>query len=408
MSFHTFLSWRYFRSRKGFLSVVSGFSLTGIILGVGALIVVMAVMAGFRAELMNRILGIAGHATISQSGMTFANAQTLGDKVVTLKGVHSAEPFIQGQSMMVDNGRAQGAMVKGVDFESGQDIIFDHIIEGSLEEATLPNRIIIGDAMARKNGLGVGSVVTLLSPQGSYTVVGFIPRMKKFKVAAIFDVGMHIYDSSWMYMTIPNAQKFYGLGETVTALDVRVDAPEETGYLIEPFYDAAGEGAFVSTWQDNNRQFFQALEVERVAMFIILSLVVVIAAFNIITGQMMTVNDKRGDIAILRTMGARRRDVLQIFMINGTLIGLIGTTLGVVGGLLIVQNLDPIVTLIEDVFGVAIFRGEAYFLTELPARIIWDDVIGVASLSMALSMLASLAPAYKAAKMDPVEVLRSE
>lgn len=408
MSMHSFISWRYFRSRKGFLSVVSGFSLSGIILGVAALIVVMAVMAGFRHELMSRILGIAGHATVMMPEMTYEQSLEMQENVVAIDGVASAQPFINGQSMLVVSGRASGAMVKGVDIEKGDDLIFDHISQGDLKDLAKPNRIAVGRAMAKKFGLGAGSVVTLLSPQGSHTVVGFIPRMKKFKVAAVFDVGMHLYDSGWVYMSIESAQKFYGLGDQVSALDVRVDRPEYIEELRASLYKQAGTLGYVSTWEDNNRQFFQALEVERVAMFVILSLLVVIAAFNIITGQMMTVNEKKSDIAILRTMGARRRDVLQIFMINGCLIGVIGTVLGLSIGLLVVHYLDPIVTVIENIFGVAIFRGENYFLTELPAIIVWDDVFGVACLSLMLSMVASLAPAYKAAVTDPVEVLRSE
>ena len=408
MRFYSKIVWRYFRSRKGFLSVVSGFSLTGIILGVAALIVVMSVMAGFREELLSRILGVSGHASISMPAFTLEKGRSVQTTLANEEGIETAIPYVFGQGMILHNGAARGAIIRSLDMSTRKNIIFDNIASGDIEELTKPNRVAVGVMMAKNMGIGIGSVLTVLSPQGSYTVAGFIPRMKKVKVAALFDLGMQSYDSSWLYMNIPSAQKLYGLGNNITGVDIRVDTPDNIEFYQNKMLDILPRTTFISTWKDNNRQFFDALQVERVAMFVILTLIVIVATFNIITGQTMTVNDKRGDIAILRSMGAKQKDILWIFFLNGTLIGVIGTALGVSAGLLVVNYLQAIVSVIESMFGVALFSGGAYFLEELPAKIIKSDIYGIMALSLSLSMLASLYPAWRAAAMDPVEVLRSE
>jgi lipoprotein-releasing system permease protein len=409
MHFYTKLTARYFRSRKGFVSVVSGFSLMGILLGVAALIVVMSVMNGFRAELLSRILGLGGHGTYVISGASASETEVARQNLLKHPSVTSAEVYVQGQALVMGRGTASGALIRGVDIENTDNFVKKYRQSGYMDDLKKKNHIAIGAGLARKLNATVGSVVTLISPQGSTTPFGFMPRMQKYKVAAIFKAGMQLYDNSWVYMSTASAQKFFALGDRVTGVDLRVDNPMALNDIRDDIIKASGsENAYILSWLDNNRQFFQALQVERVAMFIILSLIVVVAAFNIITGQTMTVNDKKSDIAILRTMGARRRDILMVFFMNGTLIGVLGTVLGVAIGLLIVYNLGFIVGLLEAVFGVSLFSGGAYFLDELPAVINWVDVSVITITSLVLSMLASVYPAWRASRLNPVEVLRNE
>tara|TARA_R110000868_G_scaffold189695_2_gene433168 strand:- start:217132 stop:218367 length:1236 start_codon:yes stop_codon:yes gene_type:complete len=411
MSFHRSVALRYFRSRKGFVSVVSGFSLFGILLGVAALIVVMSVMNGFRSELMGRILGVSGHATAQVPYADLAQAQTMVVNLSKLPEVQSAEVFVQGQALTMNRGRATGVLLRGIDVQNTHSYVkdADKILSGRLTDLEKPNTIAIGKELARTLQAGVGSVITLVSPSGSTTPFGFIPRMVKVQVVAVFDVGMHIYNNGWVYSSVSTAQKFLQLNDTVSGIDIKLHDPMQVTQIKPTLVEALqSEGAFVMSWKDSNKQFFEALEVERVSMFIILTLIIVVAAFNIITGQTMTVNDKRSDIAILRTMGARRKDILKIFIFGGSMIGFLGTFLGVIFGVLIVMNLQMIVTMLEQVFGVAIFSGEVYFLDNLPAVLNATDLSLIVGISITLSILAAVYPAWRAAKLDPVEVLRSE
>lgn len=411
MSFHRTVALRYFRSRKGFVSVVSGFSLCGILLGVAALIVVMSVMNGFRTELMGRILGVSGHATAHTPAATIVDAKMFMKNLNNIPAVKSSEMFAQGQALTMNRGRASGVLLRGIDVENTHSYVkdADKIIAGNLNDLSRPNTVAIGKDLARSLQAGVGSVITLVSPSGSTTPFGFIPRMVKVQVVAVFDVGMHIYNNGWLYSSISTAQKFLNLNDTITGVDIKLNDPMEvlkSKILLENAL--VTEGAFIMTWKDSNKQFFEALEVERVSMFIILTLIIVVAAFNIITGQTMTVNDKRSDIAILRTMGAKRKDILKLFILGGSMIGILGTLLGAFFGLLIVANLQGIVNILEQVFGVAIFSGDVYFLDNLPAVINYTDLAVIVGMSITLSILAAVYPAWNAAKLDPVEVLRSE
>lgn len=409
---HLYLALRYFRTRRGMTKATSGFALAGIILGVAALIVVMSVMAGFRAELMDRILGISGHITVSSSELNSGNAFDIASDYSNLEGVESVDPFVQGQAMVMSKVGASGILIRGIDVtntsESKALLPLQKVVLGDAQHLSQPNTIMLGEALARKVRATVGTTVTLVSPAGKTTPFGYVPRMKKYRVVAIFSIGMHMYDSAWGYMSIDGAQKFYQIGQDITALDIRVNEPSSVDIYKEKIRQAGGiADPYIQSWKDANAQFFEALQVERVAMFIILALIVLVAAFNIITGQTMAVSDKRGDIAILRTMGARRRDILRIFLLNGLMIGVLGTALGVAIGVLIVTYLKEIVTLLETVFHVSIFSGEAYFLDEIPAALNMEDMMIIAGMSLTLSVLAALQPAMKAARMNPVEVLRS-
>lgn len=402
---------RYLRSRRGFVSVVTGFSFVGIALGVAALLVVMAVMAGFRTELLDRILGATGHAQISEPAMTEDRAEDIRKDLLDLPDVTSATPYVSGQAMVAANGSAMGGLVRALSEEDLQanKMISDNLIAGSIEGYSRGQpKIILGKTLARNLGVYVGDDVSLMSSEGTHTVMGFVPRMMRVEVAGVFEVGMHQYDSALMFLPVEVAQNFYKLGDMMTSIEVTVENPAAIKSMLPVLDSVLKPEGRVTTWVDANRQFFQALQVERVAMFIILALIVVVAAFNIITGQMMTVNEKKRDIAILRTMGATRRDVLRLFFFSGFWIGIIGTFLGVALGLLVIWQLHPIVGFIESVMNVQLFSGEVYFLSSLPAKIVWSELGLIVAVSLSLSLLASLYPAWRATRLDPVEALRNE
>lgn len=411
MSFHSYMAWRYFRARKGFVSVVSTFSLIGITLGVAALIIVMSVMNGFRGELMGKIMGMSGHATAHVPYARTQEAEKLALNLEKLDFSKSADVYIQGQALMMNRGAASGVLLRGINpaLKKGFVLKDEFLVAGDFARLKEPNTIAIGKGLARKIQATVGSVVNLVAPSGSTTPFGFIPRMMKVKIAAVYDVGMNLYNETWVYASIPTAQKFLKIGDNVTGIEMKVQNPmqvESYRSVIEK--ELNNPNAFVVTWKDSNQQFFEALEVEKVSMFIILTLLVAIASFNVLTGQMMSVNGKRGEIAILRSMGARRKDVLKVFALGGSIIGLLGTVFGVISGVLIVYNLQAIVSVLESLFGVSIFSGDAYFLEELPAIINWAEIGVIALISMILSVAAALEPARRAAQLDPVEVLRGE
>ena len=402
---------RYLRSRRGFVSVVTGFSFLGIALGVAALLVVMAVMAGFRAELLDRILGATGHAQVSEPVMMEDRAAELRQELLALPQVTSATPYVAGQAMVAANGNAVGGLVRAMPEADllKNTLISDNLIAGSINGYSQGEpKVLLGKALARNLGVYVGDNVRLMSSEGTHTVMGFVPRMMRAQVAGVFEVGMHQYDSSLMFMPVQVAQNFYKMGDRMTAIEVNVKNPAAIKNNVPALDSVLKPEGRVTTWVDANRQFFQALQVERVAMFIILALIVVVAAFNIITGQMMTVNEKTRDIAILRTMGATRRDILRLFFFSGFWIGIVGTLLGVMLGLLIIWQLHPIVGFIEGMMNVQLFSGEIYFLSSLPAKIVWGEILIIVAVSLLLSLLASLYPAWRATRLDPVEALRNE
>ncbi len=413
MGFAHTVGLRYLRARRGFVSVVTGFSFVGIALGVAALIVVMAVMAGFRAELLDRILGTTGHAQLTMPVLTAEKAEQIRIEALDTVGINSAVPYVSGQAMIASNRKALGGLVRAV---SGDDLranklINDNIIAGSLQGFGVPGqspKIVLGKTLAQQLGVYVGDSISLMSSQGTHTIMGFVPRMMRAEVVAIFEVGMYQYDNALMFLPVDVAQSFYKIGDLVTAIEVMVDKPAAIKTYLPQLQSLVDPTGHVITWVEGNRQFFEALKVERVAMFIILTLIVIVAAFNIITGQMMTVNDKKRDVAILRTMGADRGDILRLFFFSGFWVGLIGTFIGVVLGFVVIWQLHPIVSFIEGLTGARLFSGEAYFLSQLPAKIVPEEMITIVVVSLLLSMLASLYPAYKATKLDPVEALRNE
>jgi lipoprotein-releasing system permease protein len=403
---------RYLFSRRGFTRIVTAFSVAGIALGVAALLIVLAVMSGFRAELMNRILGISGHATIEVAGLTARDAEALAFNLRQVPGVVQAVPYVTGQVLVSAGGRSAGAFVRGVPGPESVQLVADKMVVGSLESLAEPGQLLLGSNLAASLGLVPGSGVTLIAPDGARTPFGFVPRMAQAVVGGIFKIGMVQFDSGLVVLPLPDAQALLKRGERVDAIELHVadanQVNEVVGRLAPVLAKFAPNPADVriSTWMESNADFFRALQIERLTMFIILSLIILVAAFNIITGQMMLVNDKTADIAILRTMGATQGQVLRVFLFNGLLLGGLGTLSGFILGLTVVFNMTALVNWLQNVLGLTLFASDVYFLSELPSRLALTDIAGVLSLAVLLTLLASIFPAWRASRLNPVELLR--
>lgn len=402
---------RYLRPRReeGFISVIAAFSLLGIALGVGTLIVVLAVMSGFRAELLGRVLGLNGHLTVQTGPEGLTGFDALAEQLRALDGVVSVTPVVAGQVMVSANGVASGALVRGVrpaDL-AVRPTIAGNIRAGSLE-ALNEGKIAIGSRMAFRMGVGLGDRLTLISPKGTATAFGTVPRVKAYEIGAIFEVGMFEYDNSFIFMPLDQAQLYFQLEDRASELEVMVERPDDVWRYRQELAPAVGQAARIVDWQQANAQFFTALKVERNVMFLILSLIIMVAAFNIISGMIMLVKDKSRDIAILRTVGATRGAIMRIFFMSGAAIGVTGTLAGFLLGLAFAGNIETIRQWLQKLTGTDLFAAEIYFLSHLPARIETFDVLSVVLMSLGLSLLATLYPSWRAARLDPVEALRYE
>lgn len=414
--FEWMLAFRYLRARRqeGFISVIAAFSLLGIGLGVATLIVVMAVMNGFRSELLGRILGVNGHITIYGNYGAIYDYDRFADEIATVNGVKAVLPIVQGQVMLSANGVASGAMVNGI---RGEDIerkplIAEHIVSGDLQAYKTGEGVAIGVRLARKMGLGVGDSLTLISPEGRATIAGMMPRIKAYPIVALFEVGMFEYDAGLVLMPFEEAQIFFKLtrGEdtAVSALEVMLDDVNTAVPIARQLQQQYRSDLRVEDWQMTNSHFFNALQVERNVMFLILTLIIIVAAFNIISSLIMLVRDKNKAIAILRTMGASRSSILKVFFICGASIGVVGTVFGVALGLAFALNIESIRQGLESLTGTELFAAEIYFLSKLPAEVDWSEVWRVAIMALGLSFAATWYPASRAAKLDPAEALRYE
>ena len=424
-SFEWMLALRYLRARRreGFISVISLFSFLGILLGVATLIVVMAVLNGFRAELLDKILGFQGHISIYNADLSpISNYADIELKVSKIPGVTRAVALVEGQAMASSLRNNTGALVRGI---SEADIAkLPSLVNGDLrtafKEPGVPDEkpsfagfeksggVAVGERLAWRHQLGLGSSLTIISPDGPDTIVGNTPRIRDYPVVAIFKVGMSDYDENVIYMPITEAQDYFVTESGVTQIEAMVENPDAVDAMVAAFHDAAGGGMQVQTWKQRNMTFFNALAVERNVMFLVLTMIILVAALNIISGLIMLVKDKSHDIAILRTMGATRGAIQRVFFITGAAIGLAGTLGGLITGLLICLNVERIRQLISWLSGVDPFNAELYYLSQLPAKMDPWQTVMIVLMTLLLSFGATLYPSWRAARLDPVDALRYE
>ena len=406
------LASRYMRGHRqeGFVSVIGWVSLIGIALGVATLIIVTSVMNGFRADLIDRILGLNGHLSILGPQQALTDYDDLVLAVAAIDGVSTVAPLIERRVLASNGGRSVGAVVRGMrpDDLRAKTLVADSISLGDLDNFTGPTSAVVGERLARSLGLIVGDSLRLLSPQGSASDFRTAPRSQAFEIVAMFDVGMYEYDSAYVYIPLASAQSYFDDGDTVTQLEVILTDGERLG-RVRPLIEAVANGrGDIRDWRQLNSSLFNALQVERTVMFLILTLIILVAAFNIITGLVMLVKDKGPDIAVLRTLGGSKGMVMRVFIIAGASIGVIGTVVGGLLGLAVATNMHIINGLFAALSGRGRFAAETTFLSQLPSVVDPREVTIILTLALALSAIATLYPSWRAARLDPVEALRYE
>jgi len=411
-AFEWLLALRYLRARRkeGFISVIAGFSFLGILLGVATLIIVMSVMNGFRKELFNKILGLNGHVIVTKLGVDFDDYGEAARRFEAIAGVKQALPLIEGQAMVSTPAQALAGVVRGLteDGVKALPLVAGNVRAGTLDGFDGQDGIAIGTRLANSLRVTAGDTVTLVSPRGATTPFGTAPRIKPYRVAAIFEMGMSEYDRTMIFMPLAEAQRYFGRGEAVDVLEVIVDDPENLTPVIADMKQAGIHNLHFSDWRQRNESFFTVLEVERNMMFIILSLIVVVAAFNIISGLIMLVKDKGRDIGILRTMGATKGAIMRVFLITGASIGVVGTIAGAILGIVFCWKIDEIRQFVAWLTNTRLFDPEIYYLTRLPADINPHTTAVIVGMALLLSVVATLYPSWRASRLDPVEALRYE
>jgi lipoprotein-releasing system permease protein len=408
-SFEWLLSARYLQARRkeGFISVIAGFSFLGIMLGVATLIIVMAVMNGFRKELLAKILGLNGHILVQPQGSPLSDWKDVAARIGRIKGIRLAAPVVDGMAL-ASSSSASAVVVRGM---RGSDLnqlgsVAGNIKQGSIEHFDDAEGVAIGRRLADQLSLRVGDTVTLVAQRGAITPMGVMPRIKPYKIAAVFEIGMSDYDASIVFMPIAAAQAFFNHSNDVTAIEVFTTNPDNINLLRKAVTEAADRPVFLADWRQRNLTFFNALQVEHNVMFLILSLIVLVAALNIVSGLIMLVKDKDSDIAILRTMGASQGAIMRIFLITGASIGVVGTLVGFIIGLVISLNIESIRQFLSWLTSTELLPPEIYLLSKLPAEIDIGETTAVAMMALTLSFLATLYPSWRAARLDPVEALR--
>ncbi len=411
--YELFIGLRYTRAkrRNHFISFISLISMLGMALGVLALIVVLSVMNGFQKEIRARMLGASPHLEILADGARMDDSASVLQLLRQQPEIAAAAPYVNGQGMLSFGQSVQGVMVRGVLPEQERHLteLASKMKQGALGELK-PGEfgVVLGVDLARNLAVQLGEKVTLITPQGTVTPAGMVPRLKQFRVVGIFEIGMSPYDSSIALIHLNDAQKLFQLGNDVTGVAAKLHDVERARPLANRLQRLLPPSLYPSDWTQQNRAYFSAVQMEKKMMFIILSLIVAVAAFNIVSTLVMAVTDKQADIAILRTLGASPRSILKIFMVQGVVIGVVGTLLGCVGGIALALNLDVVIPFIERLFHVQFLAKEVYFITELPSDLHWDEVLLIAAISFLLSVLATIYPSWRAAKTQPAEALRYE
>ncbi len=415
LPYELFVGLRYTRAKRKnhFISFISMTSMVGVALGVAALIIVLSVMNGFQAELRSRILGVASHIEVTENTNMLSNWESLAEQVDAQPNVKASAPYVMAQGMLSYGQAVQGALVRGV-LPNQENAVADlgkNMREGQLSDlASGEFNIILGADLAYSLGVNVGDKVVLMAPQGQFTPTGVIPRIKQFNVVGLFQMGMYEYDAGLALIHIEDAAKLYRMGDKVSGLRLKInnlfDAPAMTAELSDKLTPLGAY--YITDWTQQHANFFKAIQLEKRVMFTILTLIVAVAAFNIVSTLVMAVTDKRADIAIMRTLGASPKSIMQIFIIQGALIGIIGTFFGAVLGIVIALNIDTIIPFIENLFHVQFLSKEVYYISELPSKLEWNDTITIVVVSIVLSLIATLYPSYKASKINPAEALRYE
>ena len=410
--FEWMLSLRYLRARRreGFISVIAGFSFLGIMLGVATLIIVMAVMNGFRQELLSKILGLNGHLLIQPLESPLTDYAAVADRIAKVDGVFLAAPLVEGQALASSPFNASGVVVRGM---LGADLmklsqVSSNIKQGTLDGFDNGQGLAIGRRLAEQLSVRAGDNLTLVSPRGAVTPMGTTPRIKAYKIAAVFEIGMSEYDSAFVFMPLTEAQAYFNRAGDVTAIEIYTNDPDHIDQFRQPVTDAAARPIYMIDWRQRNAPFFNALQVERNVMFLILTLIVLVAALNIVSGLIMLVKDKSSDIAILRTMGATQGAMMRVFLITGASIGVVGTFVGFLLGTVVCLNIEEIRRFLSWLTNTELFSPELYFLSKLPADMNLKETLAVLVMALGLSLLATLYPSWRAARLDPVEALRYE
>jgi lipoprotein-releasing system permease protein len=409
--FEWMVALRYLRARRkeGFISVIALFSFIGITLGVATLIIVMAVMNGFRQELFDKMLGLNGHVVV-HSLSNFSDYDDVANRIRKVPGVKYALPLVEGQVMITTPNTSSGALVRGLREQDLKELkaVSKNIRFGTLDGFDKRTGVALGSRLANELNVRVGDQVSLIAPRGAATALGTAPRVKRYPVVAIFEIGMSEYDASIVFMPLNEAQLYFNQPGSVTVLEVVLNSPDEVSAVSPKIIRAGGPSIYVSDWRQRNATFFTALQVERNVMFLILTLIVLVAALNIISGLIMLVKDKGHDIAILRTMGATRGAVMRIFFITGASIGIVGTLAGFLLGVLVCLNIERLRELIGWITNTDLFSPELYYLSQLPAEMDSGETTAVVVMALVLSILATLYPSWRASRLDPVEALRYE
>jgi lipoprotein-releasing system permease protein len=410
--FEWMLSLRYLRARRkeGFISVIAGFSFLGIMLGVATLIIVMAVMNGFRHELLDKILGLNGHLLIQPLEKPLTDWADVSARLDKVPGIKLAAPIVEGQALASSPFNAGGVLIRGIRLQDLQKLpsIAKNIKQGTLTNFDDGGGVAIGRRLADQLSLRAGDNITLVAPRGAVTPMGTTPRIKIYKVAAVFEIGMSEYDSAMVFMPLKEAQAYFNRAGDVTAIEVYTDNPDKVDSYRKAVQDAAQRPIFMIDWRQRNATFFNALQVERNVMFLILTLIVLVAALNIVSGLIMLVKDKGQDIAILRTMGATQGSIMRVFLITGAAIGVVGTLVGFLLGVVVCLNIENIRQFLSWLTNTELFSPELYFLSHLPADMDTGETSAVVIMALVLSFLATLYPSWRAARLDPVEALRYE